>query len=355
MKICGSSIIKGGKTILEKAILLKNVSKEYKIKKRKTGLAGSLYNLFSNEYDIMKAVNNVSFDIEKGEIVGYLGPNGAGKSSTIKMMTGIMEPTGGEIFINGEIPYKKRTQVAENIGVVFGQRTQLWWALPAIESFNILKKIYRIDKRKYDDMMEFYSEMIDMNLLYNKTVRQMSLGQRVLCDILASFLHEPSIVFLDEPTIGLDISMKYKIRDIIRSLNKRNNTTVMLTSHDVGDIDALCERVIIIDRGTNIFDGSIDKLKNKFGQGRKVSVYLDESKGYIDKTISRVSRDFSRYEKFTIYEENGWIVMEIDDITLKVTDIINYFYASETVLDIKVSEVTTESVIKTIYDGARYV
>ncbi|MBQ2552471.1 MAG: ATP-binding cassette domain-containing protein, partial [Treponema sp.] len=189
------------------AIEMKNVVKEFKVLNRHEGLAGSIRDLFSCDYKIVTAVDNISINIKHGEIVGYLGPNGAGKSTTIKMMTGVLEPTRGEIFVNGTVPYKNRTRNAENIGVVFGQRSQLWWSLPLIESFNLLKAIYMIPDGDYRQMLELYRELADIENLLQNPVRQMSLGQRTLCDILAAFLHNPKIVFLDEPTIGLDVSM----------------------------------------------------------------------------------------------------------------------------------------------------
>ena len=239
---------------MEYVIELKNVDKEFKVLNRHEGLKGSFQDLFSRDYKIIKAVNNVSMNIKPGEIVGYLGPNGAGKSTTIKMMTGVLQPSGGEILVNGRIPYKNRTANAQNIGVVFGQRSQLWWSLPLIESFKLLKDIYKISDKDYKDMLALYESLVDIKELYSKPVRQMSLGQRTLSDILAAFLHNPPIVFLDEPTIGLDVSMKAKIRNLIKALNKEKNTTVILTTHDMGDVDALCERIVIIDKGTMLYD-----------------------------------------------------------------------------------------------------
>ena len=212
------------------AIEIKNLTKEFKVLERREGLKGSFKDLFSRNYKIVKAVNDISMNVEQGEIVGYLGPNGAGKSTTIKMMTGVLEPTSGSIIVNGNEPYKNRTKNAQNIGVVFGQRSQLWWALPLVESFRILKDIYMIEDRQYNDMLELYRSLVDIEPLLHKPVRQMSLGQRTLSDILAAFLHDPKIVFLDEPTIGLDVSMKAKIRKLIAELNAQRKTTVILTN-----------------------------------------------------------------------------------------------------------------------------
>ena len=257
---------------MENVIELKNVDKEFKVLNRHEGLKGSFQDLFSRDYKIVKAVNNVSMNIKPGEIVGYLGPNGAGKSTTIKMMTGVLQPSHGEILVNGRVPYKNRTANAQNIGVVFGQRSQLWWSLPLIESFKLLKDIYGIPDQEYKDMLALYESLVNVKELYSKPVRQMSLGQRTLSDILAAFLHNPPIVFLDEPTIGLDVSMKAKIRNLIKALNKEKNTTVILTTHDMGDVDALCERIIIIDKGTMLYDNDIEHLRSFFGAYRTLLI-----------------------------------------------------------------------------------
>ena len=265
------------------ALVMKNVCKDFKVLNRHEGLKGSIQDLFSRDYKTISAVKDVSLEVGRGEIIGYLGPNGAGKSTTIKMMTGVLEPTSGEILVNGKIPYKNRTENCENIGVVFGQRSQLWWSLPLIESFKLLRDIYMVPKNEYDDMIELYKSLVDIEPIINKPVRQMSLGQRTLSDILAAFLHNPAIVFLDEPTIGLDVSMKDKIRSLIKGLNQEKNTTVILTTHDMGDVDALCKRIVIIDKGTKIYDNDIEHLKGYFGSYRTLHMRL------ADDTWSRCS------------------------------------------------------------------
>ena len=242
---------------MENAIVMKNVCKDFKILNRHEGLKGSIRDLFSRDYKTISAVKDVSLEIARGEIIGYLGPNGAGKSTTIKMMTGVLEPTSGDIMVNGLVPYKERTKNSEHIGVVFGQRSQLWWSLPLIESFRLLRDIYMVPKKDYEEMLELYRSLVDIEPILHKPVRQMSLGQRTLSDILAAFLHNPAIVFLDEPTIGLDVAMKAKIRSLIQGLNAEKNTTVILTTHDMGDVDALCKRIVIIDEGKKIYDNDI--------------------------------------------------------------------------------------------------
>ena len=308
----------------EYAIEINNISKEFKVLNRREGLKGSVLDLFSRDYKTVTAVNDISMKIPSGQIVGYLGPNGAGKSTTIKMMTGVLEPTRGSLTVNGCVPYKNRTKNAENIGVVFGQRSQLWWALPLIESFKLLKDIYLIPDKDYNDMIELYRSLVDIEPLLHKTVRQMSLGQRTLSDILAAFLHNPKIVFLDEPTIGLDVSMKAKIRELIKGLNERKKTTVILTTHDMGDVDALCERIVIIDHGKMIYDNDIEHLKTYFGSYRTLRLRLPG---------------------------NVWEETVIDESKTDVMSVITEYQKKGKILDIQLEEISTEEVIKKIYEG----
>ena len=309
----------------QNAIVMKNVVKEFKVLNRHEGLKGSIRDLFSRDYKTVTAVDNISVNIKAGEIVGYLGPNGAGKSTTIKMMSGVLEPTRGEILVNGVVPYKNRTRNAENIGVVFGQRSQLWWSLPLIESFKLLKEIYMIPTADYDRMLELYRELADIESLLHKPVRQMSLGQRTLSDILAAFLHNPKIVFLDEPTIGLDVSMKAKIRELIKGLNKEKNTTVILTTHDMGDVDALCQRIIIIDHGSMIYDNDIEHLKHYFGSYRMLKLNMIDS---------------------------GWTEILVDEAKTDVMSVISEYQKKGGIKDIRLEDISTEEVIKKIYENA---
>ena len=306
------------------ALVMKDVCKDFKVLNRHEGLKGSIQDLFSRDYKTISAVKDVSLNVKRGEIIGYLGPNGAGKSTTIKMMTGVLEPTSGEILVNGKVPYKNRTENCENIGVVFGQRSQLWWSLPLIESFKLLRDIYMVPKNEYDDMIELYKSLVDIEPIINKPVRQMSLGQRTLSDILAAFLHNPAIVFLDEPTIGLDVSMKDKIRSLIKGLNKEKNTTVILTTHDTGDVDALCKRIVIIDKGTKIYDNDIEHLKSYFGSYRTLHMRL---------------------------ADDTWESMLIDEKETDIMDVIMRKQKETKIKDIRLEEISTEEVIKKIYEG----
>lgn len=329
---------------MSKIIEIKNITKEFKVLNRREGLKGSIKDLFSRNYKIVRAVDNICMDIEQGEIVGYLGPNGAGKSTTIKMMTGILEPTSGEILVNGVVPYKNRTSNAQDIGVVFGQRTQLWWALPLVESFKILKDIYCVSDKDYGDMLELYGSLVDIEPLLHKPVRQMSLGQRTLSDILAAFLHNPKIVFLDEPTIGLDVSMKSKIRTLIHALNKEKNTTVILTTHDMGDVDALCRRIVIIDRGKMLYDNDIEHLKGFFGYFRTLKIRVGENRS---ETAAKIRAEFP---EFNVSENDDWISILVDEAKAKVMDVLSQLQKSYSIRDMQLEEISTEDVIKKIYE-----
>ena len=345
---------------MDNIITLKDVTKEFKVLNRKEGLRGSIRDLFSRDYSIVRAVSNISMEVGRGEIVGYLGPNGAGKSTTIKMMTGVLEPTSGELLVNGMVPYKRRTQNAQNIGVVFGQRSQLWWALPVIESFKILKDIYQVSDRDYKDMMDFYKSLVDIEDILHKPVRQLSLGQRTLSDILAAFIHNPSIVFLDEPTIGLDVSMKGKIRKLVKALNKEKHTTVILTTHDMGDVDALCKRIVIIDKGSLLYDNDIENLKVFFGAYRTIKVRLGrEAEELTSENVERLAvqlRDklmkaHPEAGSLTAIPNESWIDILVHEDEIAVMKVVNSIQEHYKIYDLKLEEISTESVIKKIYEG----
>ena len=326
-------------------IQIRDITKEFKVLNRREGLKGSLKDLFSRDYKIVRAVDHVSLSIDQGEIVGYLGPNGAGKSTTIKMMTGVLEPTSGEILVNGNVPYENRTKNAQEIGVVFGQRTQLWWALPLIESFKILKDIYQISDQDYDEMIALYRSLVDIEELLHKPVRQMSLGQRTLSDILAAFLHNPKIVFLDEPTIGLDVSMKSKIRTLIHALNQKKQTTVILTTHDMGDVDALCRRIVIIDKGKMLYDNDIEHLKRFFGSYRTLKLRLN---GVQEELIAQIQE---LLPECSVSSDEEWISVLVDEEKTKVMDVLSRLQKQFRIRDMKLEEISTEDVIKKIYEG----
>lgn len=260
------------------------------------------------------------------------------------MMTGVLEPTSGEILVGGNVPYRNRTKNAQEIGVVFGQRTQLWWALPLIESFRILKDIYQISDADYDEMLKLYQSLVDIEPLLHKPVRQMSLGQRTLSDILAAFLHNPKIVFLDEPTIGLDVSMKAKIRTLIHALNQQKHTTVILTTHDMGDVDALCQRIVIIDKGKMLYDNDISHLKQFFGSYRTLKIRI---KGDLKQYAEEITEKLPRC---SVSADDEWISVLVDESQTTVMQVLSELQKDYKIRDMQLEEISTEEVIKKIYE-----
>jgi ABC-2 type transport system ATP-binding protein len=250
--------------------------KEFKTVKKKKGLKGAFINLFKADTSILRAVNDINFKIDSGEIVGFIGPNGAGKSTTIKMLCGILHPTSGNILINGLSPHKERKKVVQNLGVVFGQRTQLNWDLRLGETFELLKRIYQIDSKVFDDNMRMMNDVLKIDEIINTPVRQLSLGQRMRGDLAAAMLHSPDILFLDEPTIGLDIQAKNAIREFILDINRKRKTTVILTTHDLGDVEKLCSRLVVINHGVIVQDAPINELIDKMAPYRILAIDLSE-------------------------------------------------------------------------------
>lgn len=340
---------------LEKPIItLENLTKQYKVLNRHEGLRGGFKDLFSRDYKTVTAVDSINLEIARGEIVGFLGPNGAGKSTTIKMMTGVLMPSSGKITVNGNIPYEDRSRNAQNIGVVFGQRSQLWWALPAIESFNILREIYCIDKNVYKKKLILYKEMLGDDSLFHKPIRQMSLGQRSLCDILAAFLHNPAIVFLDEPTIGLDVTIKLKIRELIRKLNEVDHTTVVLTTHDMGDIEALCEKIVIIDHGKIIYNNNVTSLKNIYDKYVNLKVEMtDENDGPdAEKDISSfLNNQFQTQDAIRVSKQGKKLNILLDSQELNPMEVLKVLGEKIQVVDLEIKKSDLEIIIKKIYEG----
>lgn len=344
------------KTVIE----LEGVTKEFKVLNRREGLLGSIKDLISRDYRYLRAVDGVTMKIQEGEIVGYLGPNGAGKSTTIKVMTGVLEPTSGKVLVNGKVPFKNRTENAQNIGVVFGQRTQLWWSLPVIESFKILRDMYQVKEKDYQDMMELYRSLVNIDEILHKPVRQMSLGQRTLSDILAAFLHNPSVVFLDEPTIGLDVSMKSKIRELIQGLNKEKNTTVILTTHDMGDVDALCRRIVIIDKGKMLYDNDMQHLHRFFGAYRTLKICLSKNSKDFGEDFTynqaemlkeKILTEFPLAKSLVVSTDKEWINILINEDEVELMKVLNYLQGVVRIYNMMLDEISTESVIKKIYEG----
>lgn len=322
-------------------IEIKNLTKEFKTAVREEGVFGMFKTLFSTKYNIKTAVNNISLKINDGEMVGYIGSNGAGKSTTIKMMCGILTPTRGSIEIDGIEPYKKRKIIASKIGVVFGQKTQLWWDIPLIESFKVLKEIYRISDSDYQERLQFLYDVLGIKDFIKQPVRTLSLGQRMRADLAAAWLHNPKILFLDEPTIGLDVLVKEKIRNAIKMMNEKFNTTVILTTHDMQDIEDLCKRLIIIDKGSIIYDGTLENVKYRFGDLRTLTVTLREKKS--DSQLY----DYEGKLKFLRDEENeNKLIIKFNAQEITLETVINYAFNQLGATDMKVEEIGIEDVVK---------
>ncbi|MBO4298748.1 MAG: ATP-binding cassette domain-containing protein, partial [Clostridia bacterium] len=263
-------------------IILQQVCKTFVLRKRQKGLLGAARGAFSREKELIRAVRDVSFSVEEGELVGYIGPNGAGKSTTIKMMSGILTPDSGEIDIMGRVPWKERTAHVSQIGVVFGQRSQLWWDTPVNDSFELLRDIYRVPQAEYRRRLDSLTALLDAGSLLNTPVRQLSLGQRMKCELIGALLHAPRILFLDEPTIGLDAVTKLALRAFLADLNRREGVTMLLTTHDMDDIEALCSRVMVIGKGQLLFDGGMDELRARYAPYRVIRARLARACAALD-------------------------------------------------------------------------
>nr|WP_294373482.1 ATP-binding cassette domain-containing protein [uncultured Clostridium sp.] len=324
-----------------------NLTKEFKTNKKYPGFKGAIKSLFSTEYTVNKAVDNMNFQIGEGEVVGYIGSNGAGKSTTIKMMTGILTPTSGKVEVNGIIPYENRTENAMNIGVVFGQRTQLWWDLPLSETFSLLRDIYNVSQEDFQERMKFFNDVLEIDEFMLRPVRTLSLGQRMRADLAASLIHNPKILYLDEPTIGLDVVVKEKVRNAIKEINKKYNTTVILTTHDLEDIEELCDRIIIIDKGVKIYDGSLKEIKEKYGYMTTVSVLIKKSE--IDKNIDINSYFNLDNNDLNLNVEDGKILVTFNKNKVSSTEIIEFFMKNYTLQDFSLKETSIDDIIKKIY------
>lgn len=331
-------------------IQVKNISKDFVAPKKYPGLKGAIKGLVSNEKVTKEAVKDISFSIAKGEIVGYIGSNGAGKSTTIKMMTGILAPTKGECLIDGINPSIKRKENAKNIGVVFGQRTQLWWDLPLSESFTILKEIYDVSDEDYKERMEFLNRVLELQDFFDKPVRTLSLGQRMRADLGAALLHNPKVLYLDEPTIGLDLVVKDNIREAIKEINEKYQTTVILTTHDIGDIEELCSRIIIIDEGKKIYDGSLTELKDTYGTKRKVSMEIRQPEKVKALDLGKVL-DIEKADYEVEYEEeNNNYSVTFDKHKVQVPQILSAIMEVTEVKDIQIQETELAEIVKEIYN-----
>ncbi|GAB6890803.1 ABC transporter ATP-binding protein [Geobacillus stearothermophilus] len=329
------------------AIEVEQLRKEFKVHKSRSGLVGAFRDLWTRRYATIRAVDGISFAVRQGEIVGYIGENGAGKSTTIKMLTGILTPTSGRIVVNGMNPHKEREKFVRTIGVVFGQRSQLWWDIAVQESFRLLKKVYRVPDEQYRRHMGEVIEMLDIGPLLDKPVRKLSLGQRMRCEIAAALIHNPPLLFLDEPTIGLDVLVKLNIRQFFKQLNERYGTTILLTTHDMSDIEALCERVIMLDEGKIIYDGSLGQLKEKWGQGKRISfTFVEEAPLVVLQELTTgLDVNWKQGE-----QPNVWVAHVPSG---GVPEVVSRVAARYPLQDIHIHEVPTEEIIRNIYqEGA---
>jgi ABC-2 type transport system ATP-binding protein len=326
-------------------ISVRELTKTFRTFQRREGVWGAVQNLFVRDYKTLTAVDRVTFDIARGEMVGYIGPNGAGKSTTIKMLTGILVPTGGEIASNGFVPWKQRRHYVKTIGVVFGQRTQLWWDIAVVESFKLLRRIYDVTERDFAERMELFNHVLGIHDYLHTPVRKLSLGERMRCDLAAALLHNPPILFLDEPTIGLDVVAKDHIRQFLREINQRYQTTILLTTHDLDDIEELCRRIMIIDRGRLLYDGPLGLLKQKLLRSKQVKFAL---------------KDSAQRAALAALESNGLRCEPVDELTYRIrfdrtqvetTELIRRILDAVEIRDLLIEDESIEEIVKRIYAG----
>jgi len=319
-------------------IKIEGLSKTFKVARRSSGLGEAVRSFFSPKYSEVNALRDVSFSIDEGEIVGYIGPNGAGKSTTIKVMSGILVPDSGDCNIMGYVPWRDRVQYVKNIGVVFGQRSQLWWDVPIVDSFELLRDIYRVPEDNYRKNLNMLTETLNLSEIINTPARQLSLGQRMRCELAASLIHDPKILFLDEPTIGLDAISKIAVRNFIKTINKENNVTVILTTHDMNDIETLANRIIMIGKGQILYDGNLNKLRDKFVTHKTVTIDYNENASPIELNGAALlswSKDRATYA--------------VDIKQRGVSDVISELSAKLEIIDVAVDSEPIEEIIIKLY------
>ncbi len=321
-------------------IEVKDLVKNYEVYKHRRGLTGALRDLFDRQRSIVKALDGVDFTIEEGELIGYVGPNGAGKSTTLKVLTGILVPTSGTVTVRGRIPWKERVENARRMGVVFGQRTQLMWDIPAIESFHLARHLYRVPEDLFKKNLDMFVELLEMESFMDRPVRQLSLGQKMRCELAGAFLHGPDIVYLDEPTIGLDVVAKERIRRFLRSVNKDLRVTIILTTHDMNDVEQVCRRLLMIDRGRIIWDGDLEDIKNRFGGKVTLTVEFESEPD-----------QFSPPEGSQVTKEEGsikWI--EFNRNQVSIVGVIQKIVGTHQIRDLTFRETSVEEIVRNIYE-----
>jgi ABC-2 type transport system ATP-binding protein len=327
-----------------RSIEARGLTKEFKVYQSRPGLIGAFRDLLDRKYRVIRAVDGIDLMIEQGEIVGYIGENGAGKSTTIKMLTGILQPTAGELKVNGFDPHREREKFVKTIGVVFGQRSQLWWDIAVQESFRLLQKVYRIPDEEYKKHLGRMIEVLEIGDLLDQPVRKLSLGQRMRCELVASLIHQPSLLFLDEPTIGLDVLVKENIRQFLKEVNRELGTTILLTTHDISDIEALCSRVVMLDKGKIIYDGSLTKLRQNWGGGRRIHFEL-ASEVKLAELEQRTAGLAVRWEQKGVRQ----VVVHIENGDLAVTDVLSRIVQHVPIQEMQIEEASTEEIVRKIY------
>lgn len=318
-------------------IELSHICKNYYISKRSSGFGEAVKAVFSRDHEIVRALSDVSFSVSDGEIVGYIGPNGAGKSTTIKIMSGVLTPDSGSCNINGYIPWKNRKEYTKRIGVVFGQRSQLWWDVPVMDSFELLKEIYEIDPAAYHSSLDELVELLDLEDLLKTPTRVLSLGQRMKCEIAASLLHRPDILFLDEPTIGLDTVSKLSIRQFIKKINRERKTTVVLTTHDMQDIEALAERILLIGKGTLLFDGSLETMGAAVNHMKHIHIKFVGELPTVPEGVT------------VIKHSAGQIIVKVDTTHTAVPDVLSAFSRQVEIKDLSITSPSVDELVAMMY------
>lgn len=324
---------------MSKAISVKNLSKHYQVNKKEPGLVGSIKSLFNRKYDLVKAVDDVSFDIEEGELVGFIGPNGAGKTTTLKCLSGLLYPTSGEVSVLGYKPWDRKAAFQKQFSLVMGQKNQLWWDLPAMETFLLNKEIYEISESQFKKTLNSLIELLDVSEILNVQVRKLSLGQRMKCELIAALLHNPKVLFLDEPTIGLDVVMQKTMRDFVKDYNRKFNSTIILTSHYMDDVKELCSRVVIIDHGQILFDGKLQNVINKYARNKIVEVVFSK-----DVNVRELA-EFGDIKEYTY--PKAIINVPRDQAAIKASELLKKF----PVADLNIIEPPIEAIIREVFTG----
>jgi ABC-2 type transport system ATP-binding protein len=320
-------------------ITVRDLRKTFQTKRKQPGLAGSLKAVVRPEFQTVEAIKGITFELEPGELLAFIGPNGAGKSTTLKMLTGLLVPTGGNLKVNGRVPWKERQTHVATLGAVFGQRTTLWWDLPVIESFDLLQYIYQVPPDRFRQNLDEFRQLLDLDPFLDTPVRSLSLGQRMRADLCAALLHDPALLFLDEPTIGLDVVAKERIRQFILHINREHRTTVLLTTHDLSDVEKLCERVMILDHGRLLYDGALDTLQEQFGGKRELLVYFAQEYESVFVDGAQVVEQDGTHATYQF--ERG-------DIT--ASELIGRLSSSYRIRDLQVREPEIEETVRRIYE-----